>query len=196
MEARLRLLLSLLVALSASLFAQDDPKFQLKASLEPATAAPGQPVQLVLRATTAAGWHAYGTMETGNIPVSLDTSTLSLTGLVLKGEAKIPPGLPESTPVGPSFPLPETFTVTVPLEVAAGASGELKVEGELGYQICEEGVCERPNVAAFAAAGTVGQGPGGGAGAKPADPIPVPGLGTVPGLMLDPDEKVTITARF
>ena len=38
MESRLRLLLSLLLTLTASLFAQDDPKFKLSATLEPASA--------------------------------------------------------------------------------------------------------------------------------------------------------------
>ena len=61
----------------------------LKASLEPAKAAPGEAVKLVLRATTAAGWHAYGTLETGNIPVSLDAAALELTGLERAGEAKL-----------------------------------------------------------------------------------------------------------
>ena len=84
----------LLVTLTTSLFAQDDPKFVLKASLEPAEAAPGEAVMLVLRATTAAGWHAYGTLETGNIPVSLDTAALELTGLERAGEA---PGLLSET---------------------------------------------------------------------------------------------------
>jgi len=201
MESRLRLLLVLLVTLTSSLFAQDDPKFKLKASLEPATAAPGQEVQLVLRATTQHGWHAYGTMETGNTPVSLDTSGLTLTGLVLNGEAKIPPGVPEVSPYGTTFPLPESFKVSVPLKVAADAKGELKVEGALGYQICEQGQCEPPNEAEFVATATVGEAEQEPAGQQPqaqqpADPIPVPGLGTVPGLMLDGEEKVTITAKF
>ena len=44
MESRLRLLLSLLLTLTASLFAQDDPKFKLSATLEPASAAAGDAV--------------------------------------------------------------------------------------------------------------------------------------------------------
>ena len=73
----------LLASLLAPLTAQDDPKFSLAAKFEPAAAKPGDSVKLVLTATTAHGWHAYGTMETGNIPVSLDTSALKLTGLGL-----------------------------------------------------------------------------------------------------------------
>lgn len=176
----------LLVTLTTSLFAQDDPKFVLKASLEPAEAAPGEAVTLVLRATTAAGWHAYGTLETGNIPVSLDTAALELTGLERAGEAKIPGGLPEVSPYGTTYPLPESFRVTVPLKVAAGATGALRVAGGLGYQICMQGSCEQPNTAAFEATGEVDAAAPASSAAEqePPPPIPVPGLGTVPGLML------------
>ncbi len=204
MEPRLRLLLPLLLTLTASLAAQDDPKFQLTAALQPATAAPGDAVVLVLRATTAAGWHAYGTSETGNIPVSLETAELELKGLALNGAAVIPPGIPEFSPYGATYPLPQTFEVTVPLKVAAGATGELSVAGGLGYQICEQGSCEQPNTARFVAKGSVAKGSVGGATAaeggaatqEPPPPIPVPGLGTVPGLQFESDEKVAVTARF
>lgn len=196
MESRLRLFWTLLLTLTASLYAQGDPKFKLKAALQPETAAPGQEVQLVLTATTQHGWHAYGTMETGNVPVSLDTSGLDLVGLELNGEAKIPPGVPEVTPYGTTFPLPESFKVTVPLKVAANASGTFQVAGGLAYQICEQGRCEAPNEAAFEAAGKVGEGSSEPVAQQPQEPIPVPGLGTVPGLMLDGDEKVTVTASF
>ncbi|MEC8252441.1 MAG: cytochrome c biogenesis protein CcdA [Planctomycetota bacterium] len=198
MLSRLRLMWCLLVTLTTSLFAQDDPKFVLKASLEPATAAPGEAVMLVLRATTAAGWHAYGTLETGNIPVSLDTAALELTGLERAGEADIPGGLPEVSPYGTTYPLPESFRVTVPLKVAAGATGALRVAGGLGYQICMQGSCEQPNTAAFEATGEVDAAAPASSAAvqEPPPPIPVPGLGTVPGLMLGGDEKVAVTAKF
>ena len=117
MESRLRWFLLLLVALLAPLTAQDDPKFTLVTSFEPATAKPGDAVKLVLTATTAHGWHAYGTMEETNLPVSLDTSGLQLTGFELAGDVVIPPGQPKATPIGTSFPMPETFKVIVPLKV-------------------------------------------------------------------------------
>ncbi|HEB53683.1 MAG TPA: hypothetical protein ENI87_10565, partial [bacterium] len=173
----------LLLALAAPLSGQDDPKFTLTAKLAPATAAAGDPIELVLIARTEHGWHAYGTLETTNVPVSLDTEALQLTGLELAGDAVIPPGDPTPTPVGESYPLPDTFEVRVPLKVAAGATGEVKVAGELGYQICDASVCERPNSAPFVAKLTLGGGGGG-------------GLGLKPGLMLDPEEKVAIRARF
>ena len=191
-------MLGLLLALCAPLSAQDDPKFLLKASLEPAKAAPGAEVTLVLSATTAQGWHAYGTLETGNIPVSLDAAALQLTGLERNGEVDIPAGMPDVSPYGTTFPLPESFRVTVPLKVAAGATGKLEVSGGLGYQICMQGSCEQPNTAAFVATGEVAAAAPASSAAvqEPPPPIPVPGLGTVPGLMLEGDEKVTVTAKF
>ena len=206
MESRLRWFMFLLASLLAPLTAQDDPKFSLVAKFEPAAAKPGDSVKLVLTATTAHGWHAYGTLEQGNIPVSLDTSGLKLTGLELAGEVQIPPGNPEFTPVGTSFPLDEVFKVVVPLKVTAGAT-VMKIAGELGYQICDQGLCERPNAAAFVAELKAGGGGGAAAGApagqEPSSgqapkPVPVTGLGTAPGLTLEPeaDGKVTIRATF
>ena len=217
MQSRLTWFLSLLASLLAPLTSQDDPKFSLTATFEPAAAKPGDAVKLVLQGTTAHGWHAYGTMETVNLPVSIDTAALKLTGFELAGPAVIPPGSPKFTPIGTSFPLPETFKVVVPLKVSAGAT-EMQVEGALGYQICDASMCERPNEAAFVAkmgSGGEAQGPGsqgpgsqgpgsqgpgsqapGSQGPGSANkPEPVSGLGTAPGLRLD-GEKVTIRASF
>lgn len=210
MQSRLTWFLFLLASLLAPLTSQDDPKFTLAATFEPAAAKPGEQVKLVLHGTTAHGWHAYGTMETDNIPVSIDTAALQLTGFELAGPAVIPGGSPKFTPIGTSYPLPETFKVVVPLKVLAGATAR-KVEGVLGYQICDASMCERPNEAAFVA--KMGSGGAGGAAAKPAaqqpvtqgpatqgpgsgsKPEPVLGLGTAPGLVLD-EEKITIRASF
>ena len=157
MESRLRLLLSLLLTLTASLFAQDDPKFKLSATLEPASAAPGDAVVLVLRATTAAGWHAYGTSE---------TAELELTGLKLAGSAAIPPAIPEISPYGTTFPLPQSFQVTVPLEVAAGATGKLPavlvVHENRGLNPYIQDVVRRTAKAGFLALGPDGLTPLGG----------------------------------
>ena len=202
MLSPLRQFLCLSAMLAASLCAQRDPKFLLEASLEPSTASPGEAIELVLRATTAQGWHAYGSLETGSIPVSLDAAALELRGLELGGEVEIPAGVPEVSPYGTTHPLPESFRVTVPLKVAADAAGELRVAGELAYQICTQGTCEPPNAAAFVVVGAAASAvslqdpPAHAPPTQASQPIPVPGLGTVPGLMLDSDQKVTITARF
>jgi len=197
MQSRLRLLLCLLVTLTTSLLAQDDPKFALTASLEPAKAAPGAEVKLVLRAATAAGWHAYGTQEAGNVPVSLDVTALELVGLELAGEPDIPAGFPEVSPYGTTYPLPASFQVTLALKVPADASGALEVSGGLGYQICNEVGCAPPSNAAFSVTGEVGDAVASApAATHEPPPVAVPGLGTVPGLMLGGDEKVAVTAKF
>lgn len=202
MESRLSWFMFLLASLLAPLAAQDDPKFSLVAKFEPAAAKPGDSVKLVLTATTAHGWHAYGTMETGNIPVSLDTSALELTGLTLNGKVLIPDGNPEFTPVGTSYPLDEIFKVEVPLKVAAGAT-VMKISGELGYQICDQGTCEPPSAVAFVAELKAGGGAGEAPVGQEPKPVPVSGLGTRPGLKLAPPElqpqadgKVTIRVTF
>lgn len=198
MDARFRWLWPLCALLLASFAgAQDDPKFSLKARFEPATAAPGATVKLVLEAETAVGWHAYGTSETTNIPVSLDAAAIDAGGLKVAGQPQIPSGMPTPTPVGTSFPLPEHFEVTLSFEVPSDASGEVEVSGVLGYQICDEAMCERPNEAPFSTTLKIGQGGAGGAGKEPQGrPQGVPELGLAPGLRLESDEKLTVRARF
>ena len=177
--------------LTAVLTAQGDPKFQLRAAFEPATAAPGDTVRLVLRATTEFGWHAYGALETTNIPVSLEPGDLQLGGLEPAGPAEIPPGEPKEVFGATTYPLPESFEVVQPVKVPAGVSGAITVEGRLGYQLCDATSCDRPNDAPFSATLQVAQGP---AGATPAAQAPKPV--TKPPLFLVPDEKLTATASF
>lgn len=199
MDMRPTWLWLLLATLLAPLTSQNDSKFSLVAKFEPVAAQPGDSVKLVLTATTKFGWHAYGTLEETNVPVSLDTGGLKLVGLELDGPVAIPMGNMKSTPVGASFPLDGTFTVTVPLKVSAGATA-MSVAGSLGYQICNESMCERPSEAAFVAMLKAGGGdaPAGSAVQASQSPVPVSGLTTQPGLQLEPeaDGKVTIRATF
>lgn len=197
MEIRPTWLWLLLATLIAPLTSQDDPNLTLVAKFEPVAAKPGDSVKLVLTARTKFGWHAYGTLEETNIPVSLDASALKLTGLELDGSVILPAGNMKSTPVGPSFPLDAMFTVTVPLKVSAGAT-VMKVAGSLGYQVCNESMCERPSEASFIAMLKAGGGEGAAVSAAQQPQIPVPGLKTQPGLKLEPeaDGKVTIRASF
>lgn len=199
MDMRPTWLWLLLATLLAPLTSQNDSKFSLVAKFEPVAAQPGDSVKLVLTATTKFGWHAYGTLEETNLPVSLDTGGLKLVGLELDGPVAIPMGNMKSTPVGASFPLDGTFTVTVPLKVSAGATA-MSVAGSLGYQICNESMCERPSEAAFVAMLKAGGGdaPAGSAVQASQSPVPVSGLTTQPGLQLEPeaDGKVTIRATF
>ncbi|MEZ6038019.1 MAG: protein-disulfide reductase DsbD family protein [Planctomycetota bacterium] len=195
------LLLLTLVALAAGAAAQE--KFSVHAKFDPAEAKPGDEVTLVLEAEVAEGWHAYGTKEETNVPVSLDVSTMQLGGLEAVGEPRIPPGVPTEGAFGmKQFPLPEHFAVRLKLKVPAGASGEIEVSGELGYQICDANSCLAPDTEAFsgklkiAAAAPVTQEPQvkPSAGQGTGKPITVPGL--KPGLQLAPDAKLTVKAHF
>lgn len=185
MHARARWLWFLvpIVALVAPAAAQGG-KFTLSAAFEPAQAKPGDTVQLVLSATVAEGWHAYGTLEQVNVPVALKPERLQLGGLELAGPAQVPPGDRHETVIGASFPLPNTFVVRQPVRVPATAkAGAVEVKGALDYQICDENRCLLPTKAAFAATLQV-------LAAGDA------GLSTVPGLRLEPDAKLTVTASF
>lgn len=188
MDARSRWLwfLGLFLTLLAPLSAQGGKgKFSLEATMEPAVAKPGDQVTLVLRATVADGWHAYGTKETVNIPVALKPDKQQFGGLEAVDAAEVPPGDPHSTVIGTSFPLPNTFVVKQVLKVPAGmAAGEVTVAGALGYQICDATMCLPPSTAKYGAKLTV----------KAGAATPTPTLGTKPGLKLVPDEKITITA--
>ncbi|HEX5053300.1 MAG TPA: protein-disulfide reductase DsbD domain-containing protein [Planctomycetota bacterium] len=187
MDARTRwfTFLGLLTALLAPLPAQGK-KFALEAAFEPATAKPGDEVTLVLNASVEIGWHAYGSLEKTNIPVTLKPGKLQLGGLELVGAAEIPPGDRHTTVIGDSFPLPNEFTVKQKVKVPASmAAGEVTLSGALDYQICDENMCLPPTGAKFSAKLKV-------AGGAPAAPV----LGTKPGLKLDPDAKVTIVSSF
>ncbi len=202
--------------------AQAGQKFQLQAELQPAEAAPGQEVTLVLRATTADGWHAYGTKEDVNMPVQLPAAKLVLGGLEAVGEAVVPEGTPKPGPLGTQYPLPQTFEVTQRLRVPAGmAAGKVEVKGELRQQICDEGSCLPPKWEKFAVTLTVtGGGAAGGVsapvapseppttestptGTQPTETQPTETQPTetqpgeaAPGLQLVADAKLTLTARF
>ncbi len=204
MDARIRWLsfLTLLFALLAPLAAQGGSKFSLEAAVEPASAKPGDEVTLVLTATVAIGWHAYGTLEQTNIPIALKPGKLQLAGLELIGAAQIPPGERHTTAIGDSFPLPNTFVVKQKLKVpAAMAAGEVVLKGALDYQICDENMCLPPTGAKFTAklqvlAGAVTPTAPPAPLAATQEPKPAPALGTKPGLRLVPDEKVQIKASF
>jgi len=174
---------SLLLALAVPVAAQAGlGKFELQATIEPASCKPGDTVTLVLQATVADGWHAYGTREKTNVPVALKADKWQLGGLELAGVAEVPPGERHDTLGIEQFPLPNEFTVKQALKVpAATVAGEITVKGVLGYQICDANSCLPPSTMAFSAKVKV-------QGAA---------LGTKPGLKLDPDgEKFTVTARF
>jgi cytochrome c biogenesis protein CcdA len=151
MDARSRWfpLFALLMTLAAPLVAQN---LTLEARFEPATAAPGAEVELVLAAKVAPGWHAYGTKETTNIPIGLKPKNVQPTGLELVGDAVVPPGNRKSVLGVETFPLPNKFEVRQRCRVVAGFAGtEASVTGQLDYQLCDANMCLAPSKASFAA---------------------------------------------
>jgi thiol:disulfide interchange protein DsbD len=107
----------------------------------------------VLQCTVDPRYHAYGTKETGNVPVSFDGNKLKAGGLETVGEAEIPPGERTEKPgVGVTWPLPHEFEVTQLLTVPMGTKpGPVVVEGVLDYQVCDENACDPATEAAFRA---------------------------------------------
>ncbi|MCR9244255.1 MAG: protein-disulfide reductase DsbD family protein [bacterium] len=161
MNTTLRMLLmpGLLLALLMPALAQGQlkPGLQLESEdlvlavrFEPATARAGEHVKLILEATTTPGWHAYGFLETTNVPVSLSHENIEFGGLEPVGEPEIPPGDEKETLGMLSYPLPEYFEVTQVVKVPVGmAAGEAEVSGTFDYQVCDETSCKAPAEAAF-----------------------------------------------
>ncbi|MBX3462760.1 MAG: thioredoxin family protein [Planctomycetes bacterium] len=171
-----------LLSLAAPLLAQDG-RFTLTAAFAPAQAKPGDTVQLVLSASVAPGWHAYGAREGTNVPVALKPTRLQLAGLELAGPAVVPPGEPKTVFGVETFPLPNEFVVRQPLRVPAGmAGGGVTVQGALDYQLCDANSCLPPAKATFTATLQVE-----GAAAEPA---------LAPGLRLEPEQKLAVAARL
>ena len=197
-----------LCALTAPLAAQS--KVTVEAVLVPATAKPGDEVELVLTAKVEAGYHAYGSKETTNLPVKLKAKNLQLGGLERVGEAVVPGGMKKTVFGVDTYPLPSTFKVTQKLKVPAGFAGtEASIEGALDYQVCDENMCLAPSKEPFAVKLAIT----GGASAAPAavkpytpgdvvsatPPAPIaqdPKPEVKPGLQLLPDEKFAVRATI
>ena len=153
LRARWLSLLVLFALLPAALSAQGSVK--LSAAFEPASAKPGDSVTLKLTVEVSPGYHAYGTKEPTNVPVSIDPSTWQLVGLELDGAAKIPPGN-KATAFGlDTYPLPEVFVVTQALKVKQDAAGEIAASATFGFQLCDENACEMPSSEPFTAKLTI-----------------------------------------
>jgi len=192
--------LAALLFLGQVLRSQSDGLVELTAKLSPATAAPGEPVTLVLTAKVDEQYHAYGTKEPTNIPVNLDPEKLVLRGLQRVGAAKVPPGDKQVIFGIETFSLPHQFEVTQELRVPADAKpGDLVLSGELDYQLCDENSCLPPSSVTFqvkfvvAAAAVAAAAP-----AATQDPKVVPGAPKIelkPGLRLVPDAKLVVESR-
>lgn len=133
-------------------FRSDDGKVEVAPRFEPATARAGETATLVLTVTvTDPEYHAYGALETEQIPVGL-SPTSDWGELAAEGAPQIPPGEKKDRAGIVSHPLPPTFEVKQVVRVKAGQQpGELGVDAGFSYQICNETGCLEPAEVGFEA---------------------------------------------
>jgi thiol:disulfide interchange protein len=134
-----------------------DQKIVVAAKVEPAPARAGEVVQLVLTVTiTDPEFHAYGALETVNLPVQLEPQKLDAGALEAVGPAVVPPGTRTEKSGMVQFPLPHVFEVTQALRVpATQRPGTIEISGALTVQICNARGCLAPEDVDFEAALTV-----------------------------------------
>ncbi|HZN40266.1 MAG TPA: protein-disulfide reductase DsbD domain-containing protein [Planctomycetota bacterium] len=154
-----------------------DEKVQIKASFDPATARGGEATTLVIDVTVDERYHAYGTLETTNTPVSLDGAKLDRGSLELVGAPDIPLGEKKQQFGMDTYRLPHEFQVKQVLRVPAGtAPGAIPVKGMLGYQVCDENMCDQATEGAFVATLTVEAGEA--RAGMTTKPVPPPAVAT------------------
>ena len=88
-----------------------DEKVQIKASFDPSTARAGETATLVIDVKVDERYHAYGSLETTQTPVSLDAGKLEAGKLEVVGAADVPPGEKKQQFGVESSPLPHVFQV-------------------------------------------------------------------------------------
>lgn len=120
-----------------------DQKIVVAAKFEPAPARAGETVKLVLTVTiTDPEFHAYGALETVNVPVQLEPQKLDAGALEAVGPAVVPPGTRTEKSGMVQFPLPHVFEVTQALRVPnAQRPGTIEISGALTVQICNATGC-------------------------------------------------------
>ncbi|MBL8752447.1 MAG: hypothetical protein JNK15_04020 [Planctomycetes bacterium] len=121
-------------------------KVTIAAKFDPATARAGEIAKLVLTVTVHDHeWHAYGSLETEQLPVALPPDNVDAGPLERVGDADVPPGEPVQKGGKTTHPLPPVFEVTQVFRVPSGTKpGTIDVSGALAYQICNANVCESP----------------------------------------------------
>jgi thiol:disulfide interchange protein DsbD len=137
---------------AAPSFRSDDGKIEVLPRFEPATARAGETATLVLKvAVLDPEYHAYGALETEQIPVGL-SKTSDWGSLAPEGAPQIPPGEKKERAGRVNHPLPQGFEVKQIVRVPADAKpGELGVDAGFTYQICNETGCLEPAEVGFEA---------------------------------------------
>ena len=133
-----------------------DEKVTVTARFDPRAVRAGEVTTLVLDVAVADGWHAYGTEETGQIPVEFAQDKQDVGSLVFEGEPAVPPGDPVEVFDTVQYQLPHHFEVRQAFRVPGDAAPrEVTIGGVLDYQVCNDVGCDPPDEAAYEATLTV-----------------------------------------
>ena len=119
------------------------------AAVEPAQAAPGSRVELVLHADIPKPWHVYSLKkyEEGKGPFGTEVKATAGGAFVEAGEPE------QSTPIAEKDPIWKGAVIEyyegsaefrVPFRLAKTAKGEAKASAEVTYQLCDKGQCLPP----------------------------------------------------
>lgn len=157
-----RILITLLAAawaLAAPLSGQFDELRHkvVAAAFEPAVAAPGGEITLVLTVEVDPGWHIYSVGEAeGQIPTtfSFDTKGLEVAGKVTEPA----PHIEEYDWGGTGIYHEGKPTFRVPVRLTGDRTGKINVRGRVVAQACDAASCIAPASAEFTAALTVRDG--------------------------------------
>ncbi len=143
-----RTVAAVVVFLALPAMAQElgESRVDVTARFEPAIAAPGAGVELVVTVTPALGYHVYGNKERIGTPTTL--SITDAKGLVVVGSAVVPDGDRHSANGMTSYWLGSTFDLKQRLSVPASVKpGEVEIQFKLDYMACTEEMCDPPGSA-------------------------------------------------
>ena len=134
----------------------------MSVQIEPTTLRPNQSGKITVTVDVPKGLHAQSHTPTEPTYIPFDV-TISPNSAVTLGEPVYPKGERKNYPaLGPLDVYEGRVVVEVPLTVnATAASGPLKLEGKLQYQMCDESSCFMPQHPKFEANATI---EGGGSG--------------------------------
>ena len=140
--------LALLLAGAASAVGQDlggGDYARFSARIEPARAAPGDTVALIVTMTVREGHHTYGANEKLGPPTSISVDDPG--GLEPAGLPEVPPGDFHSSEVlEDGWWLAGTFELRQALRIPADAvAGDVTVKATVHYQVCDDRLCYNPD---------------------------------------------------
>lgn len=111
----------------------------------PASAKPGDRVELIVQAKLAPDWHIYGTSlgPSPNRPTHLESSLPP--GLTSLGDWSFPQPIQTSTPAGLVPVYENEVRFTQPVQLSADVSpGSIKIACDIAYQACDHSHCMPP----------------------------------------------------